>query len=363
MTELKKFVHQNPLSICTNNDDIDEDQNVNQTKNEMEKFSLSDHFDGVLKKSVPYLNITSNLYDSRKYNSLTNLNDIVNSIRRSSILVLRVTVFRQDGTIVSHPYYDDFLRLNMEMVQSDVKKETNNYIKNSLKLETDTQKPNFHDVSKTTEADTNRKLPMVPSNSKEHRKSLMLPLKSLSIESAETPTESLVNRRYSSGVQLTPLISKLSMLAFEERSSGFCSRETTPCDYRGFTPVQTNYSFPYSKFKNKEIRNAKNEDDKSLRRCVLFVCGQQDVVLAMLLRDECGEDPSTVKKLWEICTEHLGKLEKQLNRCMESQSGANSNESEPYSYLCVDSDWDTIKKGWSLGYRRLGNPELSAPRF
>lgn len=57
---------------------------------------------------------------------------------------------------------------------------------------------------------------------------------------------------------------------------------------------------------------------------------------------------------WEICTEHLSKLEKQLVYCMESQSGANSHESEPYSYLCLDAEWDTVKRGGPWGSTDLG---------
>lgn len=39
---------------------------------------------------------------------------------------------------------------------------------------------------------------------------------------------------------------------------------------------------------------------------------------------------------------------------MESQTGANPHESEPYSYLCLDSSWDTIKRGGPWGANDLG---------
>lgn len=39
---------------------------------------------------------------------------------------------------------------------------------------------------------------------------------------------------------------------------------------------------------------------------------------------------------------------------MESQSGANLHESEPYSYLCLDSSWDTVKRGGPWGANDLG---------
>ncbi|KAJ8926607.1 hypothetical protein NQ314_021016 [Rhamnusium bicolor] len=318
MTELKKFVHQNPLSICRNNDNnFDLVENEEETKSELkevDKSQISDKYDMVFKKSLPYVNIASNLYEifPRILQSILALKITDFSIliypqkkQKKADMFKTITdptfpVFKQDGSSISHSYYDDYIKRNLEMT------------------------------------DIYNQLPKVPlKNNKEHRKSLTLPLKSLSIDSEQQSIEPLVNRRYSSGVQLTPLMSKLSMLAFEERSSGFCSKDTTPCDFRGLTPTQPNYTFPYSKYKgNKEIRNARNEDDGALQKCVLFVCGQQDI--------------------WDLCTEHLGKLEKQLNYCMESQSGANSHESEPYSYLCLDSDWDTVKRGGPWGTNDLG---------
>lgn len=39
---------------------------------------------------------------------------------------------------------------------------------------------------------------------------------------------------------------------------------------------------------------------------------------------------------------------------MESQSGANTQESEPYSYLCLDIDWDTTKRGGPWGANDMG---------
>lgn len=346
ITDLKKFIHQNPLSICRNKDVKD---GVTGSKNKTEtkmgdevKCTSSDKTEFVLKESVPYVNITSNLYIGKKYSSLINMNDVVNSIskdaeqyfsiknkslvrldwspvkttRKGEKLFKTITdptfpVFKADGTIVSHPYYDEYVKMNLEVVEMDLKRRNlknncfndfDSCLKNGITNRTETENTNTEQViSENFETDVLNSLPRVPtSHNKEHRKSLTLPLKSFNTDSAQTPSEPLM-KRYSSGVQLTPLLSKLSMLAFEERSSGFCSRETTPCDYRGFTPTQQNYSFPYSKYKaGKDMRNVTNEDDSSLQKCVLFVCGQQDVVLTMLLHEECSKEPSTVQKLVSI---------------------------------------------------------------
>lgn len=343
ITELKKFIHQNPLSICRNKDVKD---GATESKNKTEiklgdevKCTSSDKSEIVLKKSVPYVNVSTNLYVGKKYSSLINIDDVINSIskdaeqyfsirnkglvhldlspvkttRKGEKLFKTITdptfpVFKADGTIVSHPYYEEYVKMNLELVQMDLKRRNtkkncfndfDSYLKNGIKTRNDSENMNMERVIfENFETDVLNKLPKVPTkHNKEQRKSLSLPLKSFSSDSAQTPSEPLT-KRYSAGVQLTPLLSRLSMLAFEERSSGFCSRETTPCDHRGFTPTQQNYSFPYSKYKaDKDMRNVRNEDDTSLQKCVLFVCGQQDVVLTMLLSEECGEDPSTVQKL------------------------------------------------------------------
>lgn len=48
---------------------------------------------------------------------------------------------------------------------------------------------------------------------------------------------------------------------------------------------------------------------------------------------------------------------------MESQSGANAHESEPYSFLCLDSEWDTLKRGGPWGTGDLGMLEYLHGHF
>lgn len=312
MTELKRFVHQNPLSICKNGDIKDEvieddfktEKDAEDKENHLEnkKFDL----ELVLNKIIPYMDISLSLSETKKYSSF---NDVSISKETSQYWSLRYEleknskrrfktitdptfpVFKPDGTNISRPFYDDYLEMNLSNV-------TNEPISENHFLGFDTTKPKpatENNNKETSKTDLPNSLPTVPRNNREHRKSLTLPLKSFGTDSVQTPGE-LLTKRHSTGVQLTPLMSKLSMLAFEERSSGFCSRETTPCEYRGVTPTQSNYSFPY-KYKNSKEMKARCEDDYSLQKCLLFVCGQQDVVLTMLLREECKEEATTVRQL------------------------------------------------------------------
>lgn len=313
MTELKKFVHNNPLLICKNKDITENNKPPIPTPPKTEIACKTNH---LLENAAPYLNITSNCQTKKSHSSLLDLTDIKNSIMKNSTQYFnnKMKVFveidspikkrkvirsrsvvdptfpveKQDGAAISRTFYQRCIDEDLKLVQKEcfkkdivskkkVCKETNNFIEET-KLE----------VNKDNKKGVSDRI------NKEHRKSLTLPLKSLATES----NEDVKNRRYSMGVQLTPLLSKLSTLAFEERSSGFCSRDTTPCDYRGLTPTRANFSsFAFSKIKShKEVKVNKPSGD-ALQKCVLFVCGQQDVVLMILLREEACAEPTVIKTL------------------------------------------------------------------
>ncbi|RZC22683.1 hypothetical protein BDFB_007730 [Asbolus verrucosus] len=187
-----------------------------------------------IEKAVPYLKITSNLYDRKKYCSMYDVREKMKCINKSitmkyynmeltekyyisidktpdevkvfkTITDPNYPIFRPDGTVISHLFYKDYLTNQMELITTEIKER----------------------------------------NSRE-KKSLTLPLKSLSIDGTEQTSPI---RRHSSGVLLTPLKSKLS--SFDERSSGFCSRDTTPSEFRMFTPTQQpNFLFGFKKPKN-----------------------------------------------------------------------------------------------------------------
>lgn len=357
LSELKKFVHMNPLSICKNNEMPEEANSKSQevdpeeleklnpflksenvespTNTEMlalnvvkssTKIDVSTKTFDILHNTAPYLTITSNFQLKKKHSSLIDLTDIEKNISKDSSLYFRnknktfvdigspvkrkkhlrsksvsdplFPVHRQDGTALSRWCYDECIANDLEMVEKAVEQSIKNKIvaKDFPQNEQSTIVTEFNCQEVKSEIEAKILNPPVKMN-KEHRKSLTLPLKSLATEPPQAVPETSINRRYSMGVQLTPLLSKLSMLAFEERSSGFCSRDTTPCDYRGATPTQSNLSFPFGKFKPNKEEKAKKIPDDVLQKCVLFVCGQQDLVLMMLLREEACEEPTVIKKM------------------------------------------------------------------
>lgn len=334
ITELKKFVHTNPLFICKN--DISEEKvntssrsecSLSRKQSETVNHSTNYHKEeidvvnsstetkiptkslDILHNSTPYVTITSNFHRNKKHSSLLDLTEIVNSIskdsmqyfsnknkvfvdiaspqkkkkllRCKSIIDPTFPVQKQDGTAISRWCYDECIANDLEMVQKEVKERSKSKIAvREVCQDVDRRFFNENKFESVKNEVNNEIMNFSGKMNKEHRKSLTLPLKSLATDSTETVPETSTNRRYSVGVQLTPLLSKLSTLAFEERSSGFCSRETTPCKLRT----------------NKDIKINKLPED-ALQKCVLFVCGQQDVVLMILLREEACDEPNVIKKL------------------------------------------------------------------
>lgn len=294
MTDLSKVIHSKPLKICTNDNYPHENQRENC-------INFRDHTD--FKINVPYLKVTSNLYDCKKFSSVFDLREklknpekcvtmkyykskVSNDVTPDQVRVFKTIadpnypIFRSDGTVVSHPFYQDYLTNQMELITTEIKQEKpepNHSFDDFDSNLTDFVKsvaPVKKNPEKVVE---NIEISALPRVGKEHRKSLTLPLKSLSLDGGG---EISPVRRHSSSVLLTPLMSKLS--SFE--SSGFCSRDTTPI----FTPTQ---SFPFIK-KPKRI-----QETDALRKCVLFVCGQQDMVVTLLLQDEACASQDVITKL------------------------------------------------------------------
>uniref|UniRef100_A0A1Y1K6Y7 CCZ1/INTU/HSP4 first Longin domain-containing protein n=2 Tax=Photinus pyralis TaxID=7054 RepID=A0A1Y1K6Y7_PHOPY len=355
MTDLNKVLHNNPMSICVN----PEESFVNiETRTSI---NMTDKFDSC----VPYVP-ESNVFDRKRSASMWELREklkifnkritmryyslglsslggvevelecVPKLVRHKTISDPNHPIFKPNGLAVSNFLYRQYLEepfINMIESSDAHRKE---------------ESPKKGDSRKMSPIKTLQKL-MATSKSKENRKSLTLPLKSLTSE-----TENGILNRPNGGVQLTPLMSKLSLLAMEDRSSGFCSKDTTPGDRDlRFTPSQSNYSFLSRR------KSSVSEDyvpDTTLHKAVLFICGQQDMVMGILLEESVRHCTETVNELWERCTESLGKLERQLRHCLESYSGGSSQSetTEPYSYLCMDPQWDNVRRGGPWGAMELG---------
>ncbi|KAF7271790.1 hypothetical protein GWI33_015374 [Rhynchophorus ferrugineus] len=119
------------------------------------------------------------------------------------------------------------------------------------------------------------------------KKSLTLPLKAVTSEDSK--------RRYSTGVQLTPLMSKLTILAMEDQK----------------------YNTKFN-INSRRTKNVKDDEEQDRHKCGLFVLGQKDLVLTLLVKEEFANDKETFLKLYDLCKKRLSQLEIKLLSVMES---------------------------------------------
>lgn len=165
-------------------------------------------------------------------------------------------VFRNDGVAISESLFNQYLEQYYSSIKNRTKEE--NMFNFNLKLCEEKFKDFDSDLTKSPQR-TPKKVAKDSTKTvqtdQSRRKSLSLPLKSLS-ESGESqiPTDSdaISLKKKLSGVQLTPLMEKLSHLAFSDKSSGYSSRVMTPLELREFlTPAmekQVTFSDRYVRF-------------------------------------------------------------------------------------------------------------------
>lgn len=149
-------------------------------------------------------------------------------------------VFRNDGVAISESLFNQYLEQHYTRMKQDSKKDIFTY---NMKLD---QQEKFEDFDSELTKSPQRtpkkfaKEAKAINRDQSKRKSLSLPLKSLNenSESHIISDESTSFKKKLSGVQLTPLMEKLSHLAFSDKSSGYSSRVMTPLELREFaTPA------------------------------------------------------------------------------------------------------------------------------
>lgn len=329
MTE--KYMHGNPLSIICNDIELEtipnktedcliESQSLNSilSENEIEnrKQTLSRDF----KSQISNLFLPYSILDRKKSSSVT-LQKITHNIsmRYYGIGLTRLNasiqdseehlyntitdplfpVFRSDGVVISKHLYDYCIDKHYELYKNEF---GNELFKSNNKVSSVTNTDDWKSLDDfdTEMKESPKKIIKPPlEENKSARKALSLPLKSLSDQNSENTFQNF--RKTNGGVQLTPLMSKLSLLAMEEKlSSGFCSRDTTPMsEYRDFgtTPGErSNYSFLRRSSMKREKSEEENEDG-DFKKAVLFICGQQDMVLGLILEEEAVENKELIHEL------------------------------------------------------------------
>lgn len=151
-------------------------------------------------------------------------------------------VFRNDGIAISESLFNQYLEHHYSRMKQE-SKESNMFTFNMKLCEQEKFEDFDSELNKSPQR-TPKKVAKDPtktvSTDQSRRKSLSLPLKSLS-ESSDSQIGSDSDtslKKKLTGVQLTPLMEKLSHLAFSDKSSGYSSRVMTPLELREFlTPA------------------------------------------------------------------------------------------------------------------------------
>lgn len=321
LKDLNRVLHENPVSIIANEELLNDDK----------PSKICD--DIKLKKWASLRNINNNNY---KYSKLLN---------KSKSVIEIDSVMRSCSNEYFQKYYNISINSNETTCTNilsnkkdckQIKKCQNNTLISDSGPK-DCQRNLENNLSESNIDTKSKKISGQNIEKQQKRKSLTLPLKSLTLD---TENETLTPAA-SSGL-LTPLMQKLSTPAFEEQR-GFGSLKT---------PIDNSITFSKQSSANLHLDSDIKLDNKdnSLKKCILFICGQQDTTIALLLNEEVANSEDSINILWEICTEVLGALEKQIQHALELAATCEvTTRKENYSFLHLDYDWDTAKRGghWS----------------
>ncbi|XP_062545080.1 uncharacterized protein LOC134211818 isoform X3 [Armigeres subalbatus] len=331
MTENKLLPHGNVLSICAATEDfeLDKHPSAEQQENEQSKINLECDTDRTQKtwnetpKNKFLTNFVSNPYKSSHLrSSMSNLNEIASPIEideipsethnkitigsrlkkiRNRELCKTIAdpiypIYNTDGCAVSYTLFKEF----MELYYDDLKKIS------IVKTQTP-QKP--ESITETNELKESKEIALVKiTNSAKSRRELNLPLKALDLKGTEYNQGNMfdcpANRKKLSGLQLTPLMSKLTILAInDQQSSGFSSYDTTPgCS---FNNAMTPLDYQPKRRKSKTFSGAPVYDENCLLdndisksvKVELFICVQQNMTLVLILQEKSSEKEEMIHSL------------------------------------------------------------------
>uniref|UniRef100_A0A336M0T0 CSON006812 protein n=1 Tax=Culicoides sonorensis TaxID=179676 RepID=A0A336M0T0_CULSO len=151
------------------------------------------------------------------------------------------------------------------------------------------------------------------------------------------------------GLQLTPLMAKLTILAMDgEIHRGFdvdCE-QTTESDLTSMLKKCRK-----SDTKDDIDTKKKLDIDTKMEKVDLFVCGQQNMTLIIILEPGSVQRQNLIQTLFEICVSKLTKIEAQLHQVLNMNvEGADKGGEGNYSFITIDNKkWDTVQKAgpWS----------------
>ncbi|XP_034478130.1 uncharacterized protein LOC117784486 isoform X2 [Drosophila innubila] len=176
------------------------------------------------------------------------------------------------------------------------------------------------------------------------KRAMCLPLKPAG-ESSNVDAALGQRRVGGGGVPLTPLMAKLSVLALNE---------TTPIEIQ--TPLTSSKVFPrrsslkcedavdaLAAFSNAPPAHLSGQSD-GLQRTELYICGQQNMTLLLLMEEGACRQQTIVQKMFDICVAKFPHMESLLNQTLNVNVEGDKRDGSNYSFMCIDAKWDALQR-------------------
>lgn len=260
------------------------------------------------------------------------IDDVVTNNRYRTITDPTYPVFNSFGKPISRCLFDEIINQ-----QNEHEFNAKNLNKSTF-MAFDEQPQTIYNDLKSADSDANvenaiksLEKPQIPTNNIINRKSLSLPLKSLTNNLSDAKNNSNINstvpsdavntknifdkpdeRRKLTGIQLTPLITKLSILAMsEERSNAFSSWDTTPgielatpLDsvkmFRRRSSVKADETDQAHSILNKSATASECSDDNELKKVELFICGQNNMTMLLVMTENHSQKQEHIQAMVRV---------------------------------------------------------------
>ncbi|XP_055838815.1 uncharacterized protein LOC129906876 isoform X4 [Episyrphus balteatus] len=337
MTENKVLHGNGIMSICAN-----PIENLNASQPIRKSFRID--FDKMFTK------FASNSGKMERRNSFTDLQDSVTKISNKFSLKKTLSFYKIDlispdiakmPKATSDPMHPVFPS-NENMKDSNISSEL---IENTLKCHTNStdvkQDLETMKIAYAANIDNDGIVKKQEQKFPLDKKSLSLPLKKHNDMQLESSTFSSIpfERKRLSGIQLTPLMAKLSVLALtEERHVGYNFGESLH-DLNYATSSDEKLGSKLSFASELPINIMANVN--GFQKVELYICGQRNMTMFLLLEHGSVQKQEIVQTMFDKCVAKLGKMESQLFQTLNVNMMEGASDSI-YSLICVDSKWDTL---------------------
>uniref|UniRef100_A0A1A9WC71 CCZ1/INTU/HSP4 first Longin domain-containing protein n=1 Tax=Glossina brevipalpis TaxID=37001 RepID=A0A1A9WC71_9MUSC len=280
-------------------------------------------------------------------------------------------VFNSNGQPISRSLFQEFLEKYYKLwgeaaEESRQNNEIANLIEEFKEFDTELQKldesirSTTTAISQTTALKKDRNLNLdlnleIKSKTSLDKKSLSLPLKSISLATPSTDkmsaTMSLNNRKQlSNGVPLTPLMAKLSVLALNEERPTWDSASGTGIEIQTPLTASKMCTGKRNSLKCEDAVDAlvtlptQSQNIDGLQKAELYICGQQNMTLVLIMESGCSQQQKIVQKMFDICVGKFPHMESYLNQTLNINVDGEQQRDGSYSFMCIDSKWDALQR-------------------